>query len=172
MSPRNVVALLLVIVSFFLLVPGLLQPLVTISATIEMLGVSRELFRDTRSIVQSVRSLHQSGNDFVAGLIFFFGIVVPIAKGVALGVMVAVRDPAWKRRIFTFVRDISKWAMNDVFVVAVYVAFLSAKATDSLDAELESGFYYFAAYCLVSLVALQLMQLPAAREGAGARAGA
>ena len=48
-------------------------------------------------------------------------------------------------------------SMADVFVVGVYVAFLSAKATDNLDAELHIGFYLFASYCLVALVALQFM---------------
>jgi uncharacterized paraquat-inducible protein A len=90
--------------------------------------------------------------------------------------MVVLRDVAWKRRIFVFVRDISKWAMNDVFVVAVYVAFLSAKATDSLDATLEPGFYYFASYCLVSLVALQMMKLDGVHDddtpGAGGASSA
>ena len=56
-------------------------------------------------------------------------------------------------------RDISKWAMADVFVVGVYVAFLSAKATDNLDAELQVGFYYFASYCVISLLALQFMKI-------------
>jgi len=155
MTARNVAALILVLVSFVLLYPGLTQPLITISATI----MGQELFHQTRSILQTVRDLHDSGNDFVAGLIFLFGIVVPIAKGLALGVMSLTRRQRWKGRIFIFVRDISKWAMNDVFVVAVYVAYLSAKATDALDAHLERGFYWFAGYCLVSLAALQLMKL-------------
>jgi uncharacterized paraquat-inducible protein A len=159
MKVRNIIAVLLVLLSLVLLVPGLTQPLITISASIEFLGAPRELFRETRSIIQTVRSLHESGNDFVAGLIFFFGIVVPFAKALALGVMAPLKSPKWRRRIYVFVRDISKWAMNDVFVVAVYVAFLSAKATDNLDAKLETGFYYFAGYCLVSLVSLQLMKL-------------
>ena len=47
--------------------------------------------------------------------------------------------------------------MADVFLVGVYVAFLSAKATDNLDASLEIGFYYFAAYCVVSILSHQVM---------------
>ena len=49
--------------------------------------------------------------------------------------------------------------MADVFLVGVYVAFLSAKATDNLDAEIHRGFYYFAAYCLVSISSLHFMKI-------------
>ena len=67
-------------------------------------------------------------------------------------------------RLFAFVRGISKWAMADVFVVGVYIAYLSAKATDALDAQLHEGFYYFAAYCLISLLSVQVMHVEAPRE--------
>ena len=75
------------------------------------------------------------------------------------------RNAAWRYRLFIFVRSISKWAMSDVFTVGVYVAFLAAKATDNMDARIEPGFYWFAGYCLVSLLALQVMKVDA--PGAG-----
>ena len=159
MNARNVIAVVLVLFSFVLLIPGLIWPLITISASIDAFGATREIFRETRSIIQTVRSLHESGNDLVAGLIFLFSVVVPFAKGALLALIPLLRSPGARRRIFVIVRDISKWAMADVFVVGVYVAFLSAKATDNLDAELKVGFYYFASYCLLSLLALQVMKI-------------
>jgi paraquat-inducible protein A len=159
MTPRNIVAVVLVLISFLLLIPGLIWPLITISASIDAFGATREIFRETRSIIQTVRSLHESGNDLVAGLIFLFSVVVPFAKGALLGLIPLVKNPDSRRRVFVIVRDISKWAMADVFVVGVYVAFLSAKATDNLDAELQVGFYYFASYCVISLLALQFMKI-------------
>ena len=63
-----------------------------------------------------------------------------------------------------FIDTISKWSMADVFLVGVYVAFLSAKATDNLDAEIHEGFYYFTAYCLVSIASLYFMRLRPAGE--------
>lgn len=154
---RNVVAIALIVASYALLVPGLSQPLLTITAGIDFMGVHRELFRETRSILQTVRNLHESGNDFVAGLILLFSVIVPVAKGLLLLVALALRDGARRFGIFRFVRSISKWSMSDVFLVGVYVAYLAAKATDNLDAVAERGFYYFAGYCLVSLLALQFM---------------
>jgi hypothetical protein len=37
--------------------------------------------------------------------------------------------------------------------------------------EIKSGFYYFVAYCLVSLLALQFMTVPASRAGVGVEEG-
>jgi paraquat-inducible protein A len=157
MRVRNIIAFVLTIVSFVILVPSLMIPSVTISASVEWFGQQQEIFRETRSIIRIIRSLHESGNDFVAGLILLFSVIVPFVKGVLLAFVAIVKDPVRRYRVYRFVRDISKWAMADVFVVGVYVAFLSAKATDNLDAELHIGFYLFAAYCLVALVALQFM---------------
>jgi len=165
MTPRNIVALVLILVSYAILIPGLIQPLITISASFSFLGQTTELFRETRSIVQTIRSLHESGDDFVAGLIFLFGIIVPGVKAVLLGFVLLARQARWKQGIYRFVRSISKWAMVDVFVVAIYVAFMAANAMDALDAQIEVGFYYFVGYCLVSLLALQLMKIEEA-EGA------
>jgi paraquat-inducible protein A len=164
---NNRVALALILLSFALLIPGLLQPLLTIRASIEFMGVSRELFTETRSILQTVKNLHESGNDFVSGLILLFSVIVPFAKGLSLLVVLSLRDQAARIKIHRFIATISKWSMADVFLVGVYVAFLSAKATDNLDAEIHRGFYFFTAYCLVSIGSLHFMKfetdpLPAA----------
>lgn len=156
---NNRLATFLILLSFALLIPGLIQPLLTITASIEMMGLKRQLFTETRSIVQTVRSLHESGNDFVAGLILLFSIVVPFAKGTALLVALGLQNQASRHRIRHFIDTISKWSMADVFLVGVYVAYLSAKATDNLDAEIHRGFYFFAAYCLVSIASLYFVRL-------------
>jgi paraquat-inducible protein A len=154
---RNIVAVTLILVSYVLLVPGLTKPLITITASIDFMGVSRELFSETRSILQTVDRLHASGNNFVAGLVLLFSVIVPAAKGLLLLLALAMKSATRRYGIFRFVRSISKWSMSDVFLVGVYVAYLAAKATDNLDAVAEVGFYYFAAYCLVSLLALQFL---------------
>jgi len=161
---RNIIALALIVLSFAVLYPGLTGELITITASWQVFGRTIELFNQTRSIIQSIRSLHESGNDFVAGLILLFSVVVPFVKGLFLVLVMIIRAPAARYSIFGFVRNISKWAMADVFVVGVYVAFLSARATDGLDAELGRGFYYFVAYCLVSLLALQFMKVDNPQE--------
>ena len=162
MTRRNIAAVVLVLVSLVLVVPGVIQPIITLSA--DMMG--RQVFAQTRSILQTVKDLHSSGNYTVAGMILFFSVMVPFIKAVLLGVVGLLKPTRPARyRIFAFVRGISKWAMADVFVVGVYIAYLSAKATDALDAQLHEGFYYFAAYCLISLLSVQVMQVDRPASG-------
>jgi uncharacterized paraquat-inducible protein A len=159
MTPRNWLALLLTAVSIGLLIPGLTQPVLTIVANIDLLGATREIFRQTQSVLQAVRTLHESDNDFVAGLILFFSVTVPFLKAIALLIMLSLRNQKSRYRLYLMVRSLSKWAMADVFAVGVFIAMLAAQGTDNLDGIPGPGFYYFAAYCLVSNLAFQFLEV-------------
>lgn len=161
LSTRNIFAIILTIMSLGLLWPGLVQPALTIKASIEIFGIARELTNETRSVLGAVRSLHESGNNFVAGLILLFSVVIPLLKAALLIPIVALRNTPQSRRLYNFVRAISKWSMADVFAVGMLIALLVAKGTANLSAIAGAGFYYFAAYCLVSNAAFQLLQLDA-----------
>lgn len=165
MSTRNRLAFVLTLVSLVLLVPGLRQPMMTITASISLLGQTREIFRQTQSILQAVESLWKSGNAFVAGLILLFSVTIPFLKAAAFFVILAWRG-AKQRRLYLTVRSLSKWSMADVFVVGVFIAYLAAVATDNLNAVLAPGFYYFVGYCLVSNLAFQLLEVGGEAAGA------
>ncbi len=167
MRPRNIAAFVLILLSFGVLVPGLTKDLMTLTAFVEFAGQRNELFSMTRSILRTVKDLHESGNDFVAGLILLFSVVVPFGKGVLLLVVLALRHSPLRVKIFRFVGAISKWSMADVFLVGVYVAYLSANANDNLEATLGVGFYYFAAYCLISIASHQFMTVSKAEPAEG-----
>jgi len=160
MRARNLLAVILTLVSLALLLPGLTKPVLTITASITALGTTREIFRQTQSIVEAVRSLNESGNTFVAGLILLFSILVPITKAGLLAVMLWHPRLEARGRVYRFVRSISKWSMADVFAVGVFIAYLAAKGTDNLDAAAGVGFYCFAGYCLVSNLAFQILPPP------------
>jgi paraquat-inducible protein A len=164
-TPRNAVAIGLTVVSIGLLIPGLTQPVLTIVASISMMGVTQELFRQTQSVLEAVRTLHDSGNDFVAGLILFFSVTVPFLKALALVIILMLRNPATRYRLYLMVRSLSKWAMADVFAVGVFIAMLAARGSDNLEGTPGPGFYYFAAYCLVSNLAFQLLFIPPPKIG-------
>ena len=66
MKLRNLIGIVLVVISLGLLIPGLTQPLLTITASAKVFGQDVEMFRDTRSILQTIENLHESGDDFVA----------------------------------------------------------------------------------------------------------
>ncbi len=157
MTKRNLLAVGLSIVSLALLWPGLVEPALTIRATIEMFGTERELTNETRSVVGAVQSLHASGNDFVAGLILLFSVLVPVVKAALLVPILALRGTATSYRLWRIVQLISKWSMADVFAVGMLIALLVARGTANLSAVAGTGFYCFAAYCLVSNAAFQLL---------------
>lgn len=159
MNSRNTAALILTVISLGLLWPGLTDPVLTITASMKIIGPPKEVFRQTQSIFESMKNLYNSGNVFVAGLILFFSITVPFIKAVLLFLIVGSKDSVMRTRLFNFARSVSKWAMADVFVVGVFIAFLAAKATDNLNAVAERGFYFFAAYCLVSNLAFSLLKV-------------
>src|SRR6478672_8104859 len=134
MVTRNRVALALSVVSLILLWPGLVQPVLTIKASMEFFGTRQELASETRSVIGAIRSLHGSGNDFVAGLILLFSVLIPLAKTALLAPIFLARDEARRSRLHGFVRAVSKWSMADVFAVGMLIALLAAKGTANLTA--------------------------------------
>ena len=161
MTKRNTLALILTIVSLALLWPGLTKPALTIKATMTFLGTERELTNETRSVVGAAKKLHDTGNDFVAGLILLFSILIPFIKAALIIPIFALRGSPAADRLYRFVRAISKWSMADVFAVGMLIAFLVAQGTANLAAIAGPGFYFFTAYCLVSNLAFQLLEQPA-----------
>ena len=58
-----------------------------------------------------------------------------------------------------FVQSISKWLLYVVFAVGMLIELLAAKGTANLSAIAGVGFYCFAAYCLVSNAAFQVLRV-------------
>jgi hypothetical protein len=129
-------------------------------------GAPIEVYRQTRSILGSVRHLYRVGSPFPAALILLFSVIVPLTKSALVLWAVWHRDPALRRRTLHFVELIAKWSMADVFAVALFIAYLAARASQTppgsagasivtFTATFGPGFYWFAAYCLVSLATQQ-----------------
>ena len=124
-----------------------------------------EVFQQTRSIVSSVQRLYEVGSPVPATLILLFSVVVPFVKMALVGwAMFAAQET--RRRTLAFVEAIAKWSMADVFVVALFITYLAAMASQStpvagpplvaFTAQFGAGFYWFAAYCVFSLATQQL----------------
>ncbi|MCI0470433.1 MAG: paraquat-inducible protein A [Candidatus Aminicenantes bacterium] len=156
---RNIIAVVLILVSFIFLIPGLIEPMITLSGSVKILVFKKQVFQDTRSILQTVANLAESKNYFVAFLILFFSILVPFFKGILLITALSIKNKRKRYTIYNVVRNISKWSMADVFVVGIFVAFLAARAIKNMDASIEPGFYFFTTYCLLSLLALQFLKI-------------
>ena len=137
----------------------------SLSASLQQNVGEVEVFQQTRSIVSSVRRLYEVGSPVPATLILLFSVVVPFVKMVLVGWAMFV-SPATRQRTLAFVETIAKWSMADVFVVALFITYLAAMASQStpaagpplvaFKAEFGAGFYWFAAYCVFSLASQQL----------------
>lgn len=130
-------------------------------------GEEIEVYQQTRSIVSSVQRLYEVGSPVPATLILLFSVIVPLGKGLLVAWAMFLRSGAWRSRVLHFVELIAKWSMADVFVVALFIAFLAAQASQTppgdpsatplvaFTAYFGPGFYWFAAYCLFSLATQQ-----------------
>lgn len=177
---KNRMALCFTLLSFILFVPGISLSMLNIhtSGTIETSVTSDlfiEFFKSSNSILNTVHNLFTRNNKFVSCMIFLFSIVVPIVKAILFSYVLLSTRPI-RKKIFSFIKSISKWAMCDVFVVATFLAYLSSSASNrhstremtlndtSIDvdiflnttAQLGVGFYCFLAYCLLALTSFQL----------------
>jgi len=160
MSKKNRAALILTIISLIVLYPGLINPILQISIAVELPILGKTTFYDqTQSILESVETLWDMDNELVAALILFFSVVIPVTKGIIILFVLLIKDFKLKTKIYRFVFLIGKWSMADVFVVGIFIAFLSTKSNSAIHAVLHPGFYYFVAYCLISLTAIQLTTL-------------
>jgi len=125
-----------------------------------------EVYTQTRSIVGAVRNLYDVGSPLPATLILLFSVVVPAAKSALVTGAVFMKRGSARQRTLGFVEAIAKWSMADVFVVALFITFLAAVATQSaapgaspplvaFAAEFGAGFYWFTGYCVFSLASQQ-----------------
>ncbi len=83
-SINTVLGLGILLLSFILLIPGLFKPMITMSGSVKILVIKKQVFNETRSIVQTIDDLVESENYFVAVLILFFSVLVPFIKGMLL----------------------------------------------------------------------------------------
>lgn len=157
MLKRNIAALILTIVSLCLLYPGLTKPIlqVVISAELPIIGKTT-FYEQTQSILETVDTLYNTNNKFVAILIFLFSVIIPLTKGIIILAVLLVKQFKLKSKLYRFVFIIGKWSMADVFVVGVFMAYLSTQSNNSIEANLLEGFNYFAFYCILSLLGIQM----------------
>jgi len=131
-------------------------------------GAEIQVYYQTRSILGSVRHLYRVGSAVAATLILVFSVLVPFTKAFLVMWAVLRRNREGRRRTLHFVEMIAKWSMADVFAMALLIAYLAARASQTppgagyapqvvqFAATFGPGFYWFASYCLVSLATQQV----------------
>lgn len=131
------------------------------------------LFFQSKSILQVVWILIKNGGFgliLVAILVFSFSVLVPISKLTAsvLTIYRNERPVHWLHRFLVF--KSGKWSMADVMVVAIFMSFIgfngvinsqlvqltalsgNVELLTTNNSILQTGFYLFAAYCLVGML--------------------
>ncbi|WP_321326420.1 paraquat-inducible protein A [Thiomicrorhabdus sp.] len=142
-------------------IPNFLMPM-TMEVLNQIHASGTVVIQDTaKSILGTAETLWQDGNQLVAFLIVFFSVFVPALKLALLAVSFLFKRFA--KQLALSSGFLSKWSMADVFVMALIIAFLAIKASSGDSAllqteiKLESGFYYFLGYCLLSIASSQLL---------------
>ena len=193
---RKIIGFLLLICAYALLIPGLTQPMLSVSGTVEkskLVGVGKSIFREnkdipgfvkdivsplidnvevsgtvpafskTNSILSTAAELYNNNHVPVAVMILFFSVGIPLLKALLLILAHLPLRHVFKRKLLWVSLITSKWSMADVFVVAIFVAYLAAngleenRALVDFNSNLGHGFYYFFAYCIASIIATQIL---------------
>lgn len=181
------VVVALTLINFILLVPGVTQPIYSVHIATEVQAsiipdpVEVTVYEQTRSILGTVAELWESADYLVSFLILLFSVIVPVAKGGMLLTSIFVTAEALKQRLVQVVDVIGKWSMADVFVVAIFLAYLATRDQGQsnqfsveaplpllpdievamethLTSTLGPGFYYFLGYCLFSVFWAQVLR--------------
>lgn len=179
-SQRNILALFISLISFAFLIPGVILSMITVNtrgsvqAPLTKIGI--EFLNTSNSIWNTVQQLFSQDYYFVSMMIFLFSVIIPATKGLMLVYVMLTNNLKMRKAIFSVVKALGKWSMCDVFVVAIFLSYLSTGSRSSggnhettilgipidinilldMTAKLEIGFYCFLTYCLLSLVAIQI----------------
>lgn len=143
--------------------PALVNNLVDM--VVDTLDVSGNVdaFDKTRSILGTARELYDSNHVLVAVLIVTFSVVVPLFKALILLFMLPPFSTKVRSALLWTSNVLSKWSMADVFVIAIFIAYLAGNGIQEsrglvqFNATLGIGFWYFLGYCLLSILGTQVL---------------
>jgi len=113
------------------------------------------IFTSTVSIYSALLALLSEGEWLLFALILIFAILLPSLKYMLL-VISGVMPNILSKYKYKMLEAVSKWAMLDVFVVALFVASIKLKVFAS--AETHYGLYLFVAAVLLSMICSSLQK--------------
>ncbi|RPA35984.1 paraquat-inducible protein A [Shewanella frigidimarina] len=124
-----------------------------------------EVFRNSRSIIDTIAALYQSHHFVVAMLVGLFSIVIPAVKLITMLILLLPVTPLIKQRLSKMISVIGKWSMADVFVVAIIVTYMAGNTSAGMgdmlktQSQFEIGFYYFLGYCIFSIASQMMIDM-------------
>ena len=168
------------IVALGLFFPGILLTMFSfnmeMAANLSGSALTSSLINKELSIMATISELWEDQRLLVAALIFVFSVCIPLLKTILVCVAYLTKSLQIEKRLINFVEAIGKWSMADVFVIAIFLAIMSTNHAETITSEQFSvfgfkialdistqtlsgageGFYFFTAYCLMSLFGTQL----------------
>ena len=143
-SMRQYVGWVLLIISYGLLIPGLILPLYWYKS---------QRIVEEKTMLSTLSFVYEMGGWFPTSLVAFFALAVPAIKLIMLIVAHTFKKP-W---MSTLVVVISKWAILDALAASIIMAYFAFALQGAVPARVESGFTCFVLYCILSTAAALIL---------------
>ena len=129
--------------SSLMLLVGLLLPLIHVQKMV--------FWKNDYSVVTGIISLWQQNQWLLAVVVFFFSLVFPVLKLVALALIwfLPLADHQ-RQRVLHWLGILGKWSMLDVFAVAILIVVVKLGPLAKI--EPESGVYAFTLAIVLSMI--------------------
>jgi hypothetical protein len=150
---RNVLFALTGISAVFFVVGVSASVLMIFTTVKNFFGTTPIIQHEVRSVFTVIVGLFLTKHWIFAGFITLFSVVTPSMK-IALTFFASLTSSSTTNvKISRFLNAIDKWSMTDVFVAAMLLACFTIKSGAGTQVLPCLGLYYFAGYCLLSMVA-------------------
>ncbi|TYK67193.1 paraquat-inducible protein A [Colwellia echini] len=173
---------LLNIFAIGLFIPGITLPIFSLvmeaNAHVGGTQITTEVINKELSLLGTINELWTKDRLLVAIALFIFSVAIPAIKAILVCAAYFITNTQLAKKILNVISAIGKWSMADVFVIAVFLAVLSTNHAETMNhqqfnlfsfqiklamssetlSNVGNGFYYFFAYCILSLLASQLSQ--------------
>ncbi len=150
--------LALLSVTVIALITGWFAPILAIVAYQDIPVLGQSVFQfESKSIVSALQKLYDSGQTVISAVIFTFTILTPVLKSLMMLVVLFSQNLHFSNKSIRLLKNIGKWSMLDVFVIAILVTYFTTKSGGATDATLQIGVFYFVAYVIASMLLTYLI---------------
>jgi paraquat-inducible protein A len=141
--PRRIEVPLLILISLVTLLFALSLPLMKVEKMM--------FWKNEYSIISGIAGLFHENQYVLAAILFFFSLLFPIVKLIALGVLWMTKMTETHRQtVLHWLGILGKWSMLDVFVVAILIVLVKLGPLAKVQPQI--GVYVFAAAIFLSLL--------------------
>lgn len=140
------------IISIMTLFFGIFSPIFLMYVTSNFVNSEIILQFESSNIISSINKLFVQDNYFVAGIIFIFSILFPLLKTIISFISIYLNEEHIISRIRHLMSKINKFSMADVFVLSIFLVYLSPNKQSIVKTELQIGFYFFFSYVIISIL--------------------